>query len=365
MRDLFEIESASGRYPVRMSEAPVHAVVVAAGGDIVIADAFFRDRLAHLDTPVLFVDATEEAKEFGQVGPLIEAARDRGLARSGSITAVGGGVVQDIACFVASTYMRGVRWSYLPTTVLAMVDSCIGGKSSINVGRFKNLVGTFHPPAELVIPVAAVETLPPEHVAAGLCEAAKICFARGDHAWNEYLRLFAAGTGNLAPLIELSLRSKKWFVEIDEFDRAERLLLNFGHSFGHALESCTGYDLIHGLAVGVGCLSALEASIAREEDLARQPRAAQLFDNLSAILTGVADLPATITEVDREKFLSYWRSDKKHTKAEYKPILVDRAAHLYTTQLPRSDDSDTLIWDAFVRARARLLGQAPVAASVA
>src|SRR5947209_10328915 len=189
MRDLFEIESSSGRHPVRITDASVRDAVAACEGSLILTDSFFRDELEGLDRPIIFIEATEEAKEFQAVGPLIEQCRRQGLARTGRIVALGGGVVQDIAGFVATVYMRGVQWTLLPTTLLAMVDSCIGGKSSINVGAFKNLVGSFYPPDEIILPVKAVETLPPEHIAAGRCEAAKICFARSDECFETYIGL--------------------------------------------------------------------------------------------------------------------------------------------------------------------------------
>jgi 3-dehydroquinate synthase len=349
MRDLFEIQSSSGRHPVRLTDAPVRDAVAACDGSLVLADSFFRDQLEGLDRPIIFLDATEEAKEFQAVGPLIEQCRKQGLARSGRIVALGGGVVQDIAGFVATVYMRGVKWTLLPTTLLAMVDSCIGGKSSINVGAFKNLVGTFYPPDEIIVPVAAVETLPAEHIAAGRCEAAKICFARGEECFDQYVALAGA---DVEPMIALSLGAKKWFVEVDEFDQNERLLLNFGHSFGHALESCTSYGVTHGVAVGVGCLAAVAFSARLRPHLDRHPRVQALSGDLRGILGGLPELGQRLGEVERDQFFAYWQSDKKHNPREYKPILLDADARLERATLPRNAASDDAIWDAFEAARA-------------
>lgn len=114
--------------------------------DLLLVDAFFRDRLPLPDgLPVLWIEATEEAKSLDQTLPLFVALKDAGLGRSSKLTAIGGGVVQDIATFLASLFMRGIPWSYVPTTFLGMADSCLGGKSSINVGPYKNLIGNFHP----------------------------------------------------------------------------------------------------------------------------------------------------------------------------------------------------------------------------
>ena len=142
--------------------------------------------------------------------------------------------------------MRGIAWSYMPTTVLAMVDSCVGGKSSINVGPYKNLVGTFHPPKQIDIDPLLATTLASEQIAAGLIEAAKICFCRGPASFAEYLGQepgVGMGTQALEHVILTSLLAKKHFIEIDEFDKKERLLLNFGHTFGHAIEGA--FLLLH------------------------------------------------------------------------------------------------------------------------
>jgi len=348
MRDLFEIQSSSGRHPVRITDASVRDAVASCDASLILADSFSRDELDGIDRPIIFIEATEEAKEFQAVGPLIEQCREQGLARSGRIVALGGGVVQDIAGFVATVYMRGVKWTFLPTTLLAMVDSCIGGKSSINVGAFKNLVGSFYPPDEIIVPVAAVETLPPEHIAAGRCEAAKICFARGEQCFDDYVAL---PDDDYERMIELSLGAKKWFIEVDEFDQNERLLLNFGHSFGHALESCTSYGVTHGVAVGVGCLAAVDFSANRHSGLTNHPRVEALSSDLRAILGQLPELAASLGEVRRDDFFRYWQSDKKHNPREYKPILLDNRAHLERATLPRDAASDDAIWQAFEAAR--------------
>ncbi len=355
MHDLFEIKAESGSHPVRLSEAPLREVVEASAGTIVLADAFFRDALVGLDRPVIFIEASEDAKEFTNLGPLIEQCRSLGLARNGHLLAVGGGVVQDIACFIATVYMRGVGWTFLPTTLLAMVDSCIGGKSSINVGKFKNLAGSFYPPAAITIPVAAVTTLPAEHLAAGRCEAAKICYAKDSEAFDKYLAV--AGSEDLsgvAAMVSLSLGAKKWFVETDEFDQNERLLLNFGHSFGHALESCSAYQVTHGVAVGVGCLAAVNYSASEHAHLPALARVAALRRDLESVLAMVDGLKEALGQVEKAQFFHYWQSDKKHTPSQYRPILLNEQGALYRAAVSRDATTDDRIWAAFDRARSEL-----------
>lgn len=353
---LFEITSASGSHQVKIAEGDLLEAAVASAPSLILADAFFRDRLANIGLPILFIEATEDAKDLAALPALIETCRQHGLARDGRIAGVGGGVVQDITCFIASTYMRGVQWTYLPTTLLAMVDSCIGGKSSINVGAYKNLLGTFYPPAEIVIVPEVLATLPDAHIAAGRAEAAKICFAHGDDAFESYLTLDAGDFGSdPSALIALSLASKKWFIEVDEFDHAERLLLNFGHSFGHALESCSAFALPHGVAVGVGCLAAVEMSRLDHPALKSAGRADRLAQQLGGILRDLAWLGPALDDVNRDAFFRFWDSDKKHSMETYRPILLDDRGFLYRAALPRSAEVAERIWSGFCAARQSLV----------
>ena len=145
--------------------------------DAFLVDAFFRDQLPlPANVPVVWIEANEDAKALPATIDVFIALKQAGLGRGSHLMAIGGGVIQDIATFVASLYMRGIDWSYVPTTFLGMVDSCLGGKSSINVGPYKNLVGNFHPPRRIdILPVFA-RSLPMVEMAGGAAEAAK---ARG------------------------------------------------------------------------------------------------------------------------------------------------------------------------------------------
>jgi 3-dehydroquinate synthase len=155
-------------------------------------------------------------------------------------------------------------------------------------------------------------------------------------------------------MVALSLGAKKWFVEVDEFDQNERLLLNFGHSFGHALESCSAYQVTHGVAVGVGCLSAVNFSAAELPDLPAIARVAALRRDLETVLGSVDGLAQALAKVERSQFFHYWQSDKKHTPAEYRPILLDETGSLYRAALPRNEATDDRIWNAFDQARREL-----------
>jgi 3-dehydroquinate synthase len=142
MRASFDINSSTGAYRVALGEGLVREVVASSAHRIFIVDRRVREQVSFVVDPIIEIDATEENKALERMAPIIEHLKRCGATRETEIIAVGGGIVQDIATFVASVYMRGLRWQYCPTTLLGMVDSCIGGKSSINVGTFKNLAGT-------------------------------------------------------------------------------------------------------------------------------------------------------------------------------------------------------------------------------
>jgi len=288
--------------------------------DLLLVDAFFRDQLAlPVGIPVIWIEATEEAKALQETLPLFVALKQAGLGRSSRIAAIGGGVVQDIATFVASLFMRGITWSYVPTTFLGMADSCLGGKSSINVGPYKNLIGNFHPPSRIdILPVFA-RTLPAVELAGGAAEAAKIAFCRGASAFATYERLAAPvlcgdwQEQQLAELLHATLAVKQWFIETDEFDQAERRLLNFGHTWGHALESATAFAIPHGLAVAIGMMASICFT-------GHQPASAGLWQHCLGLLRPVLE-PAHLQVFDAERFLTAFQADKKHSPGQYHLIV--------------------------------------------
>lgn len=291
--------------------------------DLLLVDAFFRDRLAlPVGVPVIWIEATEEAKALQETLPLFVALKQAGLGRSSRIAAIGGGVIQDVATFVASLFMRGISWSYVPTTFLGMADSCLGGKSSINVGPYKNLIGNFHPPSRIdVLPVFA-RTLPASELAGGLAEAAKIAFCRGNSAFSSYELLATpvlSGTWHeqqLAELLHATLSTKQWFIEADEFDQAERRLLNFGHTWGHALESATEFAIPHGLAVAIGMMASIEYA-------EHPPASAGLWQHCLELLMPVLHLDQ-LHVFDAERFMKAFQADKKHSPGNYHLIVPTR-----------------------------------------
>ena len=343
----FDVRADARCYSVNVDPGAAPDFLREQDGDaVIVCDEIFKERFADLPCPVFSLPALETHKTLEAAGRLVEAARGVGLTRNGTIIAVGGGIVQDVACFAASIYMRGIAWSYLPTTILAMVDSCIGGKSSINVGRYKNLAGTMHPPQLVLVDPEFAQTLPVEHRAGGLCEAAKIAFARSPAVFSDYLALNAQPTMSgtaLADVVVLSLETKRWFIEIDEFDQKERLTLNFGHTFGHALESASHFAINHGAAVGLGMLCALEFAASRRL-VGPAAHMERLREHTKSLLDAVPGLGRDFARIDMSGFESAFLSDKKHKPDQLVLVLpVAGAVDELSLSLCRfSRDADTL-----------------------
>ncbi|MEB3199259.1 MAG: 3-dehydroquinate synthase family protein [Synechococcaceae cyanobacterium] len=315
--------------------------------DLLLVDDFFAGRLdPALAERQILIRADEAAKSFERMGELLLELKRRGLNRSSTLLGLGGGVIQDITTFVASVYMRGIPWTYVPSTFLAMADSCLGGKSSINVGPAKNLVGTFHPPRLITVMAPLARSLPLVELRGGLAEAAKICFCHGPASFRRYRQLAApllAGDwsdAELAALLHHVLEVKQWFIETDEFDRAERRLLNFGHTWGHALESATGYAVPHGPAVALGMRAA-------HRFMGRPQGSAELIAHTDALLEGVMTREL-LAEFQPDLFLEAFRGDKKHGREHYHVIVPPAESDqlslgVLERRLPRHPDQEAAV----------------------
>jgi 3-dehydroquinate synthase len=215
--------------------------------------------------PTRVVPAGEESKSVPELGRTLDFLASQGLDRTGALFAVGGGVVGDLAGFAAASYLRGIDYYQVPTTLLAMVDSSVGGKTGVNLAAGKNLAGAFHQPRRVFIATGFLRTLPPREFAAGMAEVIKSALL-GDGSLFGALEKepLAAGDRRLAPTIRVCCGIKARLVEADERERADsggRALLNLGHTFAHAIEQATGYGAyLHGEAVAVGLCAAARLS---------------------------------------------------------------------------------------------------------
>lgn len=199
--------------------------------------------------------AKEQNKTLMGVQGYIEHLMRHGVQKQDTLVVVGGGLVQDIGSFAAHILMRGLSWIFVPTTLLSMADSCIGSKSAINVGRYKNQVGSFHPPKEVRICTQFIKTLSPADIHNGKGEIFKHAIIKGGTIFRTLVRHAAHIPKDVEMtqrVIYQSLQVKKEIVEEDEFERGRRKLLNYGHTFGHAFEGYTSNKIPHGIAVTIG-----------------------------------------------------------------------------------------------------------------
>jgi 3-dehydroquinate synthase len=212
------------------------------------------------------VEPGEGSKSLVTVEQLYRFLAEQKFPRDGMIVALGGGVVSDLAGFVAATWMRGVRWTICPTTLEAMIDASIGGKTAINIPGGKNLVGAFHPPELVLIDPSFLRTLPEREFRAGLAESVKHALLAGEEflAWHETNAdaILTRTPAVVNELIERNVAFKVSIVEKDPFERnGMRALLNLGHTLGHAIEETSAYALRHGECVGLGLIAACELSV--------------------------------------------------------------------------------------------------------
>jgi len=201
------------------------------------------------------IDAAESQKSYQEVEPVISTLIERGFRKNHRLIAIGGGITQDVTAFIASILYRGVQWCFFPTTLLAQGDSCIGSKTSINFGKFKNQVGGFYPPNKIYVDPKFLNTLPIKELQSGLGEMAHYFVVASEEDFERYKRDYAQALVDknvLRGVIARSLEIKKSYIEIDEYDKNERQVFNYGHSFGHAIESLTNYGIPHGIAISVG-----------------------------------------------------------------------------------------------------------------
>ncbi|MCD6217637.1 3-dehydroquinate synthase [bacterium] len=218
----------------------------------------FRD--IPLDAEIYTIPPGEKSKSIQNYSLLIKYLAERNFTRNDLIIAFGGGVVNDLAGLVAATYMRGIRWISVPTTLLAQADACIGGKTSVHFAGVKNLIGAFHQPSLVFIDPEFLKTLSKRDYLCGLSEIMKMAVLPGNKnfsIWDNKVRekMLAKDENTIAGVIEESCRFKAKVIERDEFDRAGRIVLNLGHTLGHALEAALGFEHItHGEAVCIGTL---------------------------------------------------------------------------------------------------------------
>ena len=328
-----QVELGDRRYPIRIGRGLLDAAdtlaALATGRHVLVVTdanvaphylARVQAAFAGKQVGTLVLPAGEQEKTLARLGDVLAALAALGASRDATVVALGGGVVGDLAGFAAACWMRGVRLVQLPTTLLAMVDSSVGGKTAVDLPQGKNLVGAFHQPSAVLADVATLDTLPPRELRAGLAEVVKYG-AIGNAEFFGWLEdhaeaLLARDSDALAHAIATSCAHKAGVVARDETEQGERMLLNFGHTFGHAIETEQGYGgLLHGEAIAVGMVLAARLSA----DLGRAPWSDTA--RLAALL-GRLELPVALPPgLTGEALLARMRLDKKAVSGAVRLIL--------------------------------------------
>ena len=289
----------------------------------------------------LILPAGEGTKSYQQLESVVEALLAAKIERNDFVIAFGGGVIGDLVGFAAAILRRGVQFVQIPTSLLAQVDSSVGGKTGINSPQGKNLVGAFHQPALVLIDPTVLETLTKRHLRAGYAEIIKYALIN-DRAFYDWLEGHGLAVFDdmalLCEAIQISCQSKADIVAIDEKESGARALLNLGHSFGHALEKLTGYSdkLVHGEAVSIGMCMAMEFSY--QQDLFNGQDLERIKNHLRHM-----GLPISVNEIDgfsatADEMLAAMYQDKKVEAGQLTLILSHAIGEAFIAKNVNGDD---------------------------
>lgn len=285
----------------------------------------------------VILPAGEATKSFTQVAALSEKLLEMGLERGDLVVALGGGVMGDLAGFAAAILRRGIRFVQVPTTLLAQVDSSVGGKTGVNTRQGKNLIGAFHQPSLVLADTDVLSTLPPREMRAGYAEVVKYgllgdvaFFTWLDQSWRS---VFGNDPTSLTRAIETSVKAKADIVVCDETETGDRMLLNLGHTFGHALEAWAGFSsrLLHGEAIAIGMAQAFRFS--EELGLCPAGTAQRVETHLKVVglPTRVAHIPGP-GKPDAAALFALMRQDKKVRQGKLTLILVRDIGQAFVTR---------------------------------
>jgi 3-dehydroquinate synthase len=358
---IYHIQSAVHPYTLLLSHQAFDAIDWSAY-KAVIADARVHQQLSSAGSAVLYpatlklppvriIQASEAIKSLPTLEALWTFFVEQNLSRKDKILVIGGGILHDVGALAAAFYKRGIAWDFAPTTLLSMVDACIGGKCAVNVGAVKNVIGTVYPPQAVYVDPRFAETLPPSTLLSGLAEAAKAAFIAGPEACQAYyaahqdlmasmpvgnpMTYDAKSTEALTRIIKISLELKKDLIEQDEFDLSVRQYLNFGHTFGHAFESASDHAIDHGIAVALGMVCAIDfaalqgSCITAETGLFKTHLNAHILGH-EAIRPHLARILPTLTW---DAFWAAFALDKKHDHDHMTLILPATGAAAYGVEL--------------------------------
>jgi 3-dehydroquinate synthase len=285
----------------------------------------------------IIIKSSENAKSYNEISLIIKKLIDINIDKNSEIFAVGGGVIQDIASFASSIIFRGIKWNFIPTTIISQCDSCIGGKTSVNFLNLKNQLGNFYPPKKIYLDINFIKTLSYLEIKSGLGEMMHYFLVSNKNNWTFFKRnidTFLNKKYNsylLKKIILKSLKIKKFFIEKDEFDKKERLILNYGHTFGHALEKISNYTMPHGLAVAHGM------NIANYFSLQLNFINLKVFNDIENIINKLI-VTSDIKNINIKDFFLALKKDKKIKNNKIRIVLTKGCGKMFLLSL-----NDTII----------------------
>ena len=299
---------------------------------------------------ILKVEASERNKAYDKIESIIKYLIQNNFRRSNRIVAIGGGITQDIAGFVSSIIYRGVTWIFFPTTLLAQADSCIGGKTSINIGNYKNQLGNFYPPKKIFIIPEFTNSLSPIDFKSGMGEMLHFYLVSNEKNFSYYVKNYDNAFKDnevLLNLIKRNLSIKKDFIEIDEFDKGPRLVLNYGHSFGHVIENLSNYSIPHGIAVSYGMDIANFISFKLE--FIDNKLYSDLKLTLKKIWKGIS-----LPDIDVKQFEKALSKDKKNIGNSYQLILTKGIGNMFIHGINPNDGFTNWLTEYFLDNKANV-----------
>lgn len=291
----------------------------------------------------IIINALEEKKTPEESLSICQKLLALRVKRKERIVAIGGGITQDLVTFAASILFRGIEWIFIPTTLLAQSDSCIGGKSSLNFASWKNILGNFYPPIEIIIQDKFLQTLTEDDIRSGIGEIFKVHLLSGTSSVQRILQQFQMFQENGSFLNEMTysaLELKNRILEIDPLDTGLRLKMNYGHSFGHALESATHFCISHGIAVTIGL------DIANYMANMSNRISKDYFNKIHQLL--VHNLrEKDFVAFNFDDFIQALRRDKKNSASLYRFVIPIAEGEVELIEFNMHDETDTILQNYF------------------
>ena len=331
--------SAMGEYDVIVNS--VERVANSLDGNLIVTDANIAPhhlaKIQHAlgrDVPAVILPAGEEHKNLDTVSRLWKAFLENGLDRKNTVIALGGGVISDLTGFAAATYMRGINWLCIPTTLLSMVDASIGGKTGFDLPEGKNLIGSFHPPRLVLADPSLLLTLPDRELRSGMAEVVKHGILSDPHLFAMCQRGMDWVEANLEDVVKHAMAVKIQVIEEDPYEKGIRAALNLGHTVGHAVELVSQFKLSHGESVAIGMV--VEAAYAARVGIT-SPGVVEAIESTLSNLGLPTRIPA---DMPREKIIQAMRVDKKKTAGAIRfalPVEIGRV------ELVDVDDLESVI----------------------